>query len=128
MTEKKIVVVDDDETIRKTFYLIFKKNYRVFLAKDSDEALTNFKNKKFDLIIADFRLPHGNGLEMIGRFRELGYTGEAILISAHPDLVTLDDLNRYSVGHFFVKPLDFLALTRSIEYLLQSREVTTKTM
>jgi DNA-binding NtrC family response regulator len=128
MTDKKIVVVDDDKSIRKTFYLILKKNYQVFLAKDSDEALTNFRNIKFDLIIADFRLPHLNGLEMIGRFRELGYKGEAILISAHPDLVTLEDLNRYSVGHFFVKPLDFQALIRSIEYLLQPRDVTTKTM
>jgi DNA-binding NtrC family response regulator len=128
MTEKKIVVVDDDETIRKTFYLILKKNYRVFLAKDSDEALTNFKNAKFDLIIADFRLPHLNGLEMIGRFRELGYKGEAILISAYPDLITLEELSRYSVGHFFVKPLDFQVLTRSIEYLLQPEEVTSKAM
>ncbi len=123
MREKKIVVVDDDETIRKTLYLILKKDYRVFLAKDSEEALKNFRHAKFDLLIADFRLPRLNGLELVGRFRELGYKGEAILISAHPDMLTIEELSRYSVGYFFVKPLDFKALTRSIEYLLQPGEV-----
>lgn len=122
MTEKKIVFVDDDETIRKTFALIFRKKYQVLLAKDSEEALKSFKHSKFDLIIADYMLPHLNGLEMIGRFRELGYRGEAILISAHPDRIRIDDLSRHAIGHFFVKPLDFHALTRSIEYLLHTDE------
>jgi DNA-binding NtrC family response regulator len=123
MSEKKIVFVDDDESIRKTFFLMFKKDYRVYLAEDSDQALREFKNLRFDLIVADYRLPHLNGLEMIGRFRELGYKGDAILISAYADLIKIEDLDRYAVGHFFVKPLDFHVLTRSIEYLLQPREV-----
>jgi len=127
MLEKKIVVVDDDESIRKTFSLLLKKNYRVYTAKDSEEALRQFKNLKFDLIIADFRLPHLSGLELIGRFREMGYRGEAILITAHPDLIKLDDLTRYSIGHFFAKPLDFHVLTRSIDILLLPRAVSDKT-
>jgi len=126
MLEKKIVVVDDDETIRKTLSLILKKHCRVLLAKDAEEALKNFRNVKFDLLIADFRLPRLNGLEMIARFRELGYQGEAVLISAHPDLFTLEELDRYAVRYFFVKPLDFRALTRSVEYLLEAGDVTAK--
>ena len=43
MSEKKIIIVDDDESIRKTFFLILNKNYRVYLAKDSGEALQRFK-------------------------------------------------------------------------------------
>jgi DNA-binding NtrC family response regulator len=122
MTEKTIIVVDDDESIRKTFFLMFKKQYRVFLAKDSEEALRIYKNCKFDLIIADLKLPRLNGLEMIARFRKLGFLGEAILISAHPDCVSVEELSRHGVGYFFSKPLDFQALTRSIEYLLQPKE------
>lgn len=126
MPEKKIVVVDDDDAIRRTLYLILKKNYRVFLAKDSEEALKNFGHTKFDLLIADFRLPHLNGLEMIGRFRELGYKGQAILISAHSDMFTIDELSRYAVGHFFGKPLDLKALLRSVEYLLEPADLPAK--
>jgi DNA-binding NtrC family response regulator len=121
MFMKKIIVVDDDESIRKTFHLILKKNYAVFLAKDSREALEHYKNNKIDLIIADFKLPILNGLDMIAKFRELGYQGEAILISAFPDLINLQDLGRRAIGHFFVKPLDLNALNRSIDYLLNGK-------
>jgi DNA-binding NtrC family response regulator len=122
MIEKKILVVDDDESIRKTFHLLLKKQYGVFLAKDSEEALREHKGLKFDLIIADLRLPRLSGLDLIARFRDLGYRGEAIVISAHPDCISIDELGRNAIGHFFAKPLDLNVLSRSIDYLLQPRE------
>lgn len=121
MTEKKIVIVDDDDCIRKTFFMILHENYRVFLAKDPKEALSRFKKADIDLIIADLKLPYINGLEMIAQFRESGYKGKAILISAYPDLITTDELNRLSIGHFFVKPLDLTALNQSIDHLLNGK-------
>ena len=104
MRMKKIIIVDDDESIRKTFALILDKNYRVHVAKDSKEALRLFKKSKFDLIIADLKLPDTNGLEMIAKLRESGYRGEVIMISAYPDLINLDELAQLSIGYFFVKP------------------------
>jgi len=44
--------------------------------------LQRFKKAKIDLIIAGLKLPYLNGLEMIAKFRETGYRGEVILISA----------------------------------------------
>ena len=126
MPDKKIVIVDDDESIRKTFFLILQKNYRVYLAKDSKEALQRFKRAKIDLIIADLKLPYLNGVELIAKFRELGYGGEVILISAYPDLVNIDELSRLSISHFFVKPLDLDSLNRSIDHLLNSKKTTEK--
>ncbi len=122
MSEKKIIIVDDDESIRKTFFLILNKNYRVYLAKDSGEALQRFKRAKIDLIIADLKLPHLDGVEMIAKFRELGYRGNVILISAYPDLVKIDELTRLSISHFFIKPLDLDSLNRSIDHLLNSKK------
>jgi DNA-binding NtrC family response regulator len=121
MQEKKIVIVDDDDRIRKTFFMILHDNYRVYLAKDPKEALHRFKRVQVDLIIADLKLPDISGLEMISRFREAGYKGEAILISGYPDMIDMDELNRLSIGHFFVKPLDLNALNHSIEYLLNGK-------
>jgi DNA-binding NtrC family response regulator len=122
VVKKKIVVVDDDESIRQTFFLILNKNYLVYLAKDSKEALERFSKADIDLIIADLKLPYLNGVEMIAKFRELGYKGEVILVSAFPDLVKVDELSKLSISHFFVKPLDLDALNRSIDYLLNSKE------
>lgn len=121
MLEKSIVIVDDDDSIRKTFFMILHDNYRVYLAKDPKEALQRFKKAQVDLIIADLKLPGISGIEMISRFREGGYKGEAILISGYPDMIDLDELNRLSIGHFFVKPLDLNALNHSIEFLLNGK-------
>ena len=128
MTKQKIVIVDDDDCIRKTFFMILHENYRVYLAKDPKEALSKFMKADIDLIIADLKLPYINGLEMISKFRDSGYKGEAILISAYPDLVTSDELKRLSIGHFFVKPLDLTALNQSIDQLLNGKNHKGKRM
>jgi DNA-binding response OmpR family regulator len=122
MPTKKIVVVDDEESIRKTFFLILNKNYRVYLAKDGEEALARFKNVPVDLIIADYRLPDMNGLGLIESLRQAGYRGEVIMISAFAELIEPDTLSRLRISHFFAKPLDLNALNRSIDYLLTKDE------
>jgi DNA-binding NtrC family response regulator len=119
--KRKIVIVDDDESIRKTFFLILNSDYLVYLAKDAEEALRRFEGTDIDLIIADLKLSHLSGLDMIAEFRRSGYKGEVILISAYPDLSDSETLSRLGVGRIFVKPLDLEALTQSIANLLAAR-------
>lgn len=116
--EKKVVVVDDDESIRKTFFLLLHNHYNVYPVKDSNEALKRFQGEDIDLIIADLRLPHTTGIKMLEQFRDSGYKGKAILISAFPDMVNSMELDRAAVDCFFVKPLELGALTKSIDCLL----------
>ncbi len=118
---KKIVLVDDDETVRKTFTLLLGKKYRVLPLKDPRQALAQLKNGRADLIIADYKLPFFNGMELIKRLRENGFEGEAMLITAHPDEVRIEDMGRFAISHFFVKPLDLNDLNLSIDRVLQPR-------
>lgn len=126
--KKKVVIVDDDESIRKTFFLILNPDYLVYLAKDAEEALQRFAGTDIDLIIADLKLPHSNGLEMISEFRKKGYKGEVILISAFPDLLDPETLSGLDIGKTFVKPLDLDALNQSIEILLSCGNPQGKSM
>jgi len=123
MQGKKIVIVDDDEMVRKTFFLLLGKKYRVYPVKDSEEALSRLGRAKVDLVIVDYKLPSTNGMELIKRLRAGGFEGEAMLISAHPDLVRIEDLSRYSISHFFVKPLDLNVLNVSIDRVLQPKKL-----
>lgn len=125
---KKIIVIDDDEGILKTFFLLFNLNYRVYLAKNAEEALERFKSVSFDLIIVDYKLPQMNGLEMISRFRSLGYEGPVILISAYPEAIRHEDLKKYGVNQLFLKPLDLEALESSIHDLLGTPAVKGQAM
>jgi two-component system response regulator YesN len=101
---------------------LLSKKYRVYPVKDSEEALNKFRGAKVDLVIADYKLPSLNGLELIKCLRASGFEGEAMLISAHPDLVKIEDLSRFSISHFFVKPLDLEILNLSIDRLLQPKK------
>ena len=121
MLAKKILVVDDEESIRKTFVLLLSEKYRVVAAKDAEEALDKPKNS-YDLVIADLRLPGKDGVELVSEMRQRGYRGEVILISAHAELVDPSILGRLRIGHFFAKPLDLNAISRSIDYLLAKDE------
>ena len=120
-SEKKIMIVDDDENIRKTFALILKKKYDVAAAGDSKEALSSYKDGHFDLLITDYKLPDQCGLDLVSKFRKLGYDGEVIMITAFPDLVNLSELSRLAISIFFVKPLDLDTLTQSIDRLMQPK-------
>ncbi len=121
MPGKKILLVDDEESIRKTFLLLLKDKYRITAAKDAEEALDKPKNS-YDLVIADLRLPGKDGVELVSEMRQRGYRGEVILISAHAELVDPSILGRLRIGHFFAKPLDLNAISRSIDYLLAKDE------
>ncbi len=118
---KKIVLVDDDETLRKTFTLLLGKKYRVLPLKDPRQALAQIKNGRADLVIADYKLPFFNGMELIKKLRENGFEGEAMLITAHPDEVRIQDMGRFAISHFFVKPLDLNDLNLSIDRVLQPK-------
>jgi DNA-binding NtrC family response regulator len=118
---KKIVLVDDDETVRKTFTLLLGKKYKVLPLKDPRQALSQLKSGRADLVIADYRLPFINGMELIRRLRENGFEGEAMLITAHPDEVRIEDMSRFAISHFFVKPLDLNDLNLSIDRVLNPK-------
>ena len=124
--KRKVVVVDDDESIRKTFFLILNGDYLVYLAKNAEEALRRFEGTDVDLIIADLKLPRLNGLEMIARFRKSGYRGKVILISAFPDLLDPEVLSALEISHSFVKPLDLSALNRAVSHLIPTDNVQEK--
>ncbi|MBM3297346.1 MAG: response regulator [Candidatus Aminicenantes bacterium] len=122
MINKKILVVEDEESIRKTFALILNKKYKIYSARDGREALQRIKSGALDLVIVDLKLPDTSGVELVAAFREAGYKGQAILISAFPDLVEIGEMTRLGIGHFFVKPLDLDVLSRAIDILLTPRE------
>ncbi|MFW6131002.1 MAG: response regulator [Candidatus Aminicenantaceae bacterium] len=120
MMKKKVLVVDDEESIRKTFFLILSNNCHVFMAKNSKEAFYTLEKVKLDLIIADLKLPGISGLDMIAKFRESGFKGEVILISAYPEMIEKERLKFLAIKRVFVKPLDLREICKSVDCLLYS--------
>jgi DNA-binding response OmpR family regulator len=67
----KILVVEDEENIRKVIKKILEINeFEVLEARDGAEAMDIFYSEKVDLIILDWMLPKVNGIEVLKMVRQ----------------------------------------------------------
>lgn len=66
MTQKRILVIDDDEIFRTGLVGILQmEGYSVLEAKDGEEGLAVFKEENPDLVITDILMPKKEGIETI---------------------------------------------------------------
>lgn len=70
------------------------------------------------LILADFRLPHMNGLQLFEETRQLGCDLPFVLISGHADNDLVDSSLKAGVSDFLQKPIDFEHLRERIAELI----------
>jgi len=69
---KKILIVDDSESIREVLtHSLQNAGYEVLQASDGVNALKVFQEQPVDLLLTDYHMPNMNGLELIGKVREI---------------------------------------------------------
>ena len=70
MTNKKVLVIEDDADVRLGYHVLLKANeYDTCFAVDSLSAVTEARKHQPDLIILDLGLPGGDGFVVLDRFR-----------------------------------------------------------
>jgi DNA-binding NtrC family response regulator len=114
----KILVVDDEENTE----FLFRKKFRAaekekrilfFFAESVQEAMITIKNVKLDLIIADIRMPDGDGVnDVLKPIRKADNNTPVVVISAYID-DHLAYLKQENIP-YFIKPISFQALTQKI--------------
>jgi two-component system, NtrC family, response regulator PilR len=102
-----ILVVDDEPDLRTLYELtLLREGYRVEAAGDLAQAREQLREKRFDAIITDMRLPDGLGLELI---RELGagQRGErCVVITAHGSAENAVEALKAGAFDYLTKPVD----------------------
>jgi DNA-binding response OmpR family regulator len=70
MSNKKILIIEDDADVRLGYHVLLKANrYDTFFAADSLSAISEARKHLPDLIILDLGLPAGDGFIVLERFR-----------------------------------------------------------
>jgi DNA-binding response OmpR family regulator len=116
MLSKKILVVDDEESIREIMEInLARLGYAPELAKNAKEALEIIENEKFPLIITDLKMPEMDGIELCMRIRER--TSETLIyaFSGGFTVVDSDQIERMGFDGLLCKPVKFEVLERAIE-------------
>jgi CheY-like chemotaxis protein len=85
MSGKRILVVDDDSTVRQVVCITLRWNHHIVeLASSAEEALTRFEVGKYNLVITDFRMGGMTGLQLAERIKARDPAQRIILMSSSP--------------------------------------------
>jgi two-component system, NtrC family, response regulator PilR len=89
---EKILVVDDERSMRELLELVLKREgYVVHKAENGTRALELVRQNVYDLIISDVKMPDINGIELLARVREISPETMVIMITA---FATVDTARR----------------------------------
>jgi DNA-binding NtrC family response regulator len=104
---EKILLVDDNEPIRKMIRRVFEKSrYEITEADTLKLAHDILDSKQFDLIITDLKLPDGEGTELLKRRNLNKWLTEIIIITAYGDVATAVNAMKSGAFDFVIKPLN----------------------
>ncbi len=109
MEEKKpkILVVDDEEIIRKTFVRILKtEGYDFLEASTIKQAEELIVKEHPDVTLLDVRLPDGSGLELLEKVKTSGIDSEVVIITAYGSVEMAVEAVKKGAFDFRTKPID----------------------
>lgn len=106
--KQKILVIDDEYTIRLLLENLLSKKYEVITRADGQEALEWLEDNLPHLIICDIQMPKMDGFEFLEKLRKRGFTKHTPVIMLSASESSRDRVKCYRLGSqdFLVKPFN----------------------
>ncbi|CAB1369155.1 sigma-54-dependent transcriptional regulator [Denitratisoma oestradiolicum] len=102
-----LLIVEDDTTIRVTVgNFLARLGYSVDVAENAASALKQSRGRRYRLILLDLHLPDGDGLDLIGKFRELDDDTLVVIMTAFPEVRTAVAALKAGAYDYITKPFD----------------------
>ena len=120
MAPAKLLLVDDDETIRYTLGVILRKHdFEVTVASTVTEALKHISSETFDVLLSDLHMPGaGDGLTVVSAMRHANPKAVTILLSSFPHMDAAAQAILLQTDEILVKPMDVTMLVDAIKQRL----------
>jgi PAS domain S-box-containing protein len=114
---EKILVVDDDERLLRAFARNLElMGYTVFPALTGEQALEIHEQESPDIALVDVRMPHMTGLSVLQAIRARDLRAEVILVTGHGDMDMAVEALRAGASDFVQKPIELGALDNVLRY------------
>lgn len=118
----RILVVDDDESIRKAISTILEeKGYEVDTAESGREAIEKTHDGFYNLALIDIRLPDMDGTELLLRMKETTPRMVKIIVTGFPSLQNAMDAVNRSADAYVIKPVRIDDLLETIRVHLEKQ-------
>ena len=105
--QAQILVIDDEPDLRTLYELtLLREGYRVEAAGDLAQARALLKDRHFDAVITDMRLPDGLGLELLREMVSLQRSERCVVITAHGSAENAVEALKAGAFDYLTKPVD----------------------
>jgi two-component system NtrC family response regulator len=119
----RILIVDDDENIRKVLVAILEdEGYTVESVGTARKAIEATKRKFYNVALIDIRLPDMDGTDLLLRIRDTVPRIRKIIITGYPTLQNAIDAVNRRADAYIMKPFDVEKVLRTIKEQLQKQE------
>lgn len=123
-----ILIIDDEKAIRKTLSEILSfEGYKIDEAADGEEGLKRFKEKSYDLVLCDIKMPKLDGIEFLQKAGETSPDVPIIMISGHGNIETAVEAVKKGAYDFISKPPDLNRLLITIRNAMERSSLVTET-
>ncbi len=115
-----LLVVDDNEDLLFGLKEVFKTGgYKIFTATTIMEASNLLNERNYDLILLDWMLPDGSGVEWLSRIRETGVTTPVLLFSSRSEVEDKVDALDNGADDYLPKPFSNIELLARVRALIR---------
>ncbi len=111
----RVLVVDDDETIRDTLYELLSEEYLCQTAETAERAFARLEADSYDVVLTDISMPGLSGLELLGHIRQKFPNTPVIMISGIGDHEHAQGLIRLGAFDFLLKPFTLEVVEKSVK-------------
>jgi DNA-binding NtrC family response regulator len=118
----RILVVDDDENIRKVLTAILEdEGYDIEAVGTAKEAVEKTKKKFYNLALIDIRLPDMEGIELLTKIKDTTPKMRKIIITGYPTLQNAVDAVNRGADAYILKPFEVDKVLQTIEEQLNKQ-------
>ncbi len=122
--KEHILIVDDEELQRMTMRSRLQAaGFAVELAQNGEEALTKMKQKPYDVVLLDIRMPGVDGIEVLSRVTREYPSIEVIMMTGFADFMTAVECLKNGARDYLVKPIHPTELVTRLNTLIREREL-----
>jgi DNA-binding NtrC family response regulator len=119
----RILIVDDDETIRTTMKAILEEEgYTVDLAGNGKEGILKTNERAYNIALLDIRLPDMEGVQLLKLMKETLPRTRKIMVTGYPSTQNAIEALNKNADAYLIKPVDIEKLLSTIKEQLQLQE------
>lgn len=102
----KILIIDDDQDICRLLVRFLSKNgFETESVENGEDALKLLKEKQFELVLSDYRLPDTTGVDLLRKIKIINPNTAVIIITGYSDIKIAVEALRYGAFDYVTKPL-----------------------